>query len=92
MVFYNLQSSSSSYPTLEAAASAYREFAAVSVPTKATLVKKDGALSILTDWSQRDLERSEKVTFQSMHLIISDGKNKFGRVIEAGLTAEVNAE
>ena len=64
----------------------------MSVPIKASLVKQDSALSILTDWSQRDLERSDKVTFQSVHLVIPDGKNRFGRVIDAGLTSEVNSE
>ncbi|XP_033647301.1 acylamino-acid-releasing enzyme-like [Asterias rubens] len=83
---------STSYPTLDDAVSVYREFAAVSLPTKASLVKQDSALSILTDWSQRDLERSDKVTFQSVHLVIPDGKNRFGRVIDAGLTSEVNSE
>ncbi|XP_038047744.1 acylamino-acid-releasing enzyme-like isoform X1 [Patiria miniata] len=84
---------SSSHPSLEEATRVYRDVAAVPTPAKATLLQtKEGALSVITDWSQRDLERSEKVRFQSVHLVLPGEGNKLGRVINAGHSAEVKAE
>ena len=81
------------FPSLDEAARVYRECVAVPTPKRAGLRQtKEGVLSLLTNWTQRDLERSEKVTFQSVHVILPDGENKFGKVIDAGRTAEVKPE
>ena len=80
-------------PSPDEAARVYRQCVAVPTPIKAGLRQtKEGVFSVLTNWTQPDLERSEKVTFQSVHVILPDGENKFGKVVDAGRTAEVKPE
>ncbi|XP_022101234.1 acylamino-acid-releasing enzyme-like isoform X1 [Acanthaster planci] len=86
-------SARSLYPSLDEATSIYRDIAAVPTPAKASLLRtKEGALSVFIDWTQRDLERSEKVKFKSVHLVLPGEENTLGRVINLGHTAEIKAE
>ncbi|XP_013772047.1 acylamino-acid-releasing enzyme-like [Limulus polyphemus] len=57
----------------------YREFSKVPNPIKANLIlgPKENSVSIRSEWSVRDLERSERVQFVVHHVGHSNGKDQF---------------
>ncbi|XP_076339326.1 acylamino-acid-releasing enzyme-like isoform X2 [Tachypleus tridentatus] len=57
----------------------YREFSKVPTPTKANLIfgPKCNSVSIRSEWSVRDLERSERVQFVVHHVGHSIGEDQF---------------
>jgi hypothetical protein len=52
----------------------YRELAKLPVPSSGTILNgKGNAVMVYSEWTQRDIERSEKVKFSRSHILTRTG-------------------